>query len=90
MKKKIKVLLCEDDSNLGALLTDYLNIKGYETDLAVDGMEGGKMFKRNNYDFLILDVMMPVKDGITLAKEIRQEDKQEASAVCVFLSLFPA
>jgi DNA-binding response OmpR family regulator len=76
MKKKIKVLLCEDDSNLGALLTDYLNIKGYETDLAVDGMEGGKMFKRNNYDFLILDVMMPVKDGITLAKEIRQEDKR--------------
>jgi two-component system, OmpR family, response regulator len=76
MKKKIKVLLCEDDSNLGALLTDYLNIKGFETELAVDGMEGSKMFKRNNYDFLILDVMMPVKDGITLAKEIRQEDKR--------------
>ncbi len=76
MKKKIKVLLCEDDPNLGTLLKDYLNNKGFETDLAVDGLEGSKLFKRNTYEFLILDVMMPVKDGFTLAKEIRQEDKR--------------
>lgn len=75
MKKKIKVLLCEDDPNLGSLLKDYLNAKGFETDLATDGLEGGKMYKRNTYDFLIFDVMMPVKDGFTLAQEIRAEDK---------------
>lgn len=76
MKKTIKVLLCEDDPNLGSLLRDYLNAKGFETDLATDGAEGSKMYKRNAYEFLILDVMMPIKDGFTLAKEIRQEDKR--------------
>ncbi len=75
MKKKIRVLLCEDDPNLGALLQEYLNAKNFETDLATDGLEGSKMYKRSSYDFLILDVMMPQKDGFTLAQEIRQEDK---------------
>jgi two-component system OmpR family response regulator len=75
MKKKIKVLLCEDDPNLGMLLKEYLNAKNFETDLATDGMEGSKMYKRGSYDFLVLDVMMPQKDGFTLAQEIRQEDK---------------
>lgn len=75
MKKKTRVLLCEDDPNLGTLLMDYLTAKGFETDLATDGAEGLKLFKRNTYDFLILDVMMPVKDGFTLAREIREEDR---------------
>lgn len=75
MKKKTRVLLCEDDPNLGTLLSEYLNAKGFETDLAIDGQEGSKLTKRNTYDFFILDVMMPVKDGFTLAREIRQEDK---------------
>ncbi|MFN0032583.1 MAG: response regulator transcription factor [Flavobacteriales bacterium] len=76
MRNKIKILLCEDDPNLGTLLTEYLNNKGYECDLATNGLEGGKMHKRNTYDLLVLDVMMPVKDGFTLAKEIRAEDKR--------------
>jgi len=75
MKKKTRVLLCEDDPNLGTLLSEYLSAKGFETDLATDGAEGLKLFKRNTYDFLILDVMMPVKDGFTLAREIREEDR---------------
>jgi two-component system, OmpR family, response regulator len=75
MNKKTRVLLCEDDPNLGSLLTEYLNAKGFETDLATDGSEGLKAFRRNSYDFLILDVMMPVKDGFTLAREIRADDK---------------
>lgn len=72
MKKKTRILLCEDDPNLGTLLTEYLNAKGFETTLATDGAEGLKQFKRSTFDFLILDVMMPVKDGFTLAEEIRQ------------------
>jgi two-component system, OmpR family, response regulator len=75
MKKKTRVLLCEDDPNLGTLLSDYLGAKGFEADLATDGAEGLKLFRRNTYDFLILDVMMPVKDGFTLAREIREEDR---------------
>ena len=75
MKKKTRILLCEDDPNLGILLKDYLIAKGFDADLAVDGNEGLKMFRRSTYDFLILDVMMPQKDGFTLATEIRQDDK---------------
>jgi DNA-binding response OmpR family regulator len=75
MKKKIRILLCEDDPNLGSLLTEYLNAKGFETTLAVDGAEGLKLFKRQTFDFLILDVMMPVKDGFTLAEDVRQIDR---------------
>ncbi len=72
---KIKILLCEDDPNLGELLSKYLTAKGFETTLAVDGEKGLKEFKRKSFDFLILDVMMPIKDGFTLAKDVRQIDK---------------
>jgi len=66
-----KVLLVEDDANLGTLLCDYLNIKGYKTDLFGDGIKGFQSFMKNQYDICILDVMMPLKDGFTLASEIR-------------------
>jgi DNA-binding response OmpR family regulator len=72
MKKATRILLCEDDQNLGMLLSEYLNAKGFETTLAVDGVEGMKLFRRESFDFIILDVMMPNKDGFTVAKEIRE------------------
>jgi DNA-binding response OmpR family regulator len=75
MKRSTSILLCEDDPNLGQLLLEYLNAKGYQTDLAIDGQEAIKAFKRGSYNFIILDVMMPVKDGFTVAQEIRAEDK---------------
>jgi len=71
----IKVLLTEDDPNLGMLLREYLNAKGYETTLAVNGKIGYDKFSQGGFDICILDVMMPVKDGFTLAEEIRQTDK---------------
>ena len=74
--EKIKVLLTEDDPNLGMLLREYLNAKGYETTLAVNGKIGYEKFSQGGYDICILDVMMPVKDGFTLAEEIRQTDKK--------------
>lgn len=75
MKKTTRILLCEDDPNLGTLLSEYLSAKGFETTLAVDGVEGLKAFRREHFDFIILDVMMPNKDGFTVASEIRQEDR---------------
>ena len=75
MKKKIKILLAEDDKNLGSVLKTYLEVKGFQTTLAVDGKEALEYFKRNEFDFCILDIMMPVMDGFTLAKEIRKLDK---------------
>ncbi|MBS1635029.1 MAG: response regulator transcription factor [Bacteroidetes bacterium] len=72
---KTKILLVEDDPNLGTLLQEYLDAKGFETKLADDGKKGFDAFCKGAFDLLLLDVMMPVKDGITLAKEIRVTDK---------------
>ncbi|MFT6843995.1 MAG: two-component system OmpR family response regulator [Flavobacteriales bacterium] len=72
MKKNLNILIVEDDPNLGLLLTEYLKAKGYKATLANDGQKGYDLFKSQMFNFLILDVMMPVKDGFTLAKEIRQ------------------
>jgi two-component system response regulator VicR len=71
---KIKILLAEDDHNLGTLLKEYLDAKGYQTSLAANGKEALDMFKKNKFDLCLLDVMMPVKDGFTLAKEVRAMD----------------
>lgn len=71
MEQRLKLFLCEDDENLGMLLREYLQAKGYDTELFIDGEEGYKGFIKQKYDLCILDVMMPKKDGITLVKEIR-------------------
>ncbi|MDA9555651.1 response regulator transcription factor [Pelobium sp.] len=68
-----KILLVEDDPNLGTLLEDYLSLKGnFEVKLCVDGDEGLKAFSNDTFDICILDVMMPKKDGFTLANDIRK------------------
>src|ERR1700749_1180383 len=74
--EKIKILLAEDDPNLGLLLEEYLQAKGYVVTLAVNGKEGFDMFCKHSYDLCLLDVMMPLKDGFTLAKEVRVSNKQ--------------
>lgn len=73
---KTKVLLAEDDKNLGSVLTSYLEAKGYPTTLCVNGQEAYLKFEKGSFDFVIIDVMMPIKDGFTLAKEIRETDKR--------------
>ena len=71
MDDKLKILLCEDDENLGMLLREFLQAKGFSADLYPDGDAGYKAFLKGKYDLCVLDVMMPRKDGFTLAKEIR-------------------
>ncbi len=68
---EIKILLAEDDGNLGSLLKEYLTVKGYNTQLEVDGEKAFKAFKNDRFDLCIFDIMMPKKDGLTLAKDIR-------------------
>jgi len=68
---KLKILLAEDDLNLGSLLEQYLIAKDYETDLFVNGEDAFAGFKKNEYDLCILDVMMPKKDGFELGKDIK-------------------
>ena len=76
MGEKFSILLCEDDENLGMLLREYLNAKGYSAELYPDGDAGYKAFIKNKYDMCVLDVMMPKKDGFTLAQEIRQTNSE--------------
>ncbi len=75
-EEKVNILLCEDDENLGMLLREYLQTKGYECELASDGEEGLQTFKRDKFHFCVLDVMMPKKDGFELAQEIRELNKE--------------
>ena len=68
---EVKVLLAEDDENLGSLLKEYLIAKGYETEWFPNGEVAYRSFVKKHYDLCVLDIMMPLKDGYTLAKEIR-------------------
>ena len=76
MNLGIKLLVAEDDPNLGIILKAYLTQKGYTVVLAVDGESALETFREEDVDACILDVMMPIKDGFTVAKEIRRVDKR--------------
>lgn len=72
----MKILLAEDDTNLGILLQEYLENKGFETLLVRDGNEGLNVFLKEKFNLCLLDIMMPKKDGFSLAKEIRIKDPE--------------
>jgi DNA-binding response OmpR family regulator len=69
---KISILLAEDDINLGFVIADQLRSEGYQVSLATDGVEALKRFDEQPYHLCVFDVMMPKKDGFTLAKDIRK------------------
>ena len=71
-----RILLVEDDPNFGTVLKDYLSLNDYKVTLAKDGLEGLIMFKNDDFDLCILDVMMPRKDGFSLAKDIRATNSE--------------
>lgn len=81
--KTRSILLVEDDQNFGDVLKSYLEMHDYDVELAKDGDEGLIRFNKGNYDLCIFDVMMPKKDGFTLAKEIREND---ANVPIIFLT----
>ncbi|MFY0599884.1 MAG: response regulator transcription factor [Cyclobacteriaceae bacterium] len=80
---KPRLLLAEDDPNLGQVLHEYLNLKGFETTLCVDGQQGADTFKPGKFDLCVLDLMMPKKDGFQLATEIKEID---ANVPIIFLT----
>ena len=78
----MKILLCEDDENLGTLLSEYLQAKGFQADLCPDGEVGYRTFLKSKYDICVLDVMMPKKDGFTLHRRfVRQMQKFLSSSL---------
>ena len=76
MEEQLKILLCEDDENLGMLLREYLQAKGFNAELCTDGEAGYKAFLKSKFDIAVLDVMMPKKDGFALAQDIRQANAE--------------
>jgi len=73
MQSKAKVLLAEDDASLAFVIKDNLEEEGYEVVWCSDGEAAWQQFLKGGFNICLLDVMMPVKDGFTLAKKIRQK-----------------
>ena len=71
-----RILLVEDDQNFGDVLRSYLEMHEYDVTLATDGVAGLESYQRGEFDLCIFDVMMPKKDGFTLAKDIREKDSE--------------
>lgn len=71
----MKILLAEDDPNLGSIIREYLDAKGFHTHLCSNGEDALKHFTREKWNICIFDVMMPQMDGFTLAREIRKLNK---------------
>ena len=74
--KKTRILLAEDEPVLGQIIKDSLESRDFQVDLCGNGIEAYECFKSSDHDLLVLDVMMPKKDGFTLAREIRMENNQ--------------
>lgn len=74
--KKHRILLCEDDSNLGMVLKNFLELNDYDVVLERDGRAGFSTFKKEPFDICLLDVMMPKVDGFKLAEDIREQDPE--------------
>ncbi|HNM70549.1 MAG TPA: response regulator [Flavobacteriales bacterium] len=74
MDTPIKLLVCEDDPNLGSLLAQYLLAKGFVVEHRKDGEQGWAAYAEGGFDLLVLDVMMPKLDGFSLARRIREKD----------------
>ena len=77
MEDVVRVFLCEDDENLGPLLSEFLNTKGYQTDLFQDGQAGWEAFEEqpDHWNICVLDVMMPKMDGFELAQKIKSKNE---------------
>ena len=76
MEEQLKILLCEDDENLGMLLREYLQAKGFNAELCTDGEAGYKAFLKSKFDIAVLEVMLPKKDGFALETDIRQANAE--------------
>ena len=75
MTDKLHILLAEDDETFGNILRDYLSINGYAVELCRDGQQALDKFRENDYDLIVTDVMMPVKDGFSLVNDLRRINK---------------
>ncbi len=76
MNNKSSILLVEDDKNLGFVVKDFLSESGFKVELAINGLEAINSFLSSNFDLCLIDVMLPLKDGFSVAEEIRQKNQK--------------
>jgi DNA-binding response OmpR family regulator len=76
MSETRKILLLEDDANLGLILQEHLHLQGFAVTLCENGEDGLAAYRRGGYDLCLVDIMMPKKDGFTFARELRADDQQ--------------
>ena len=76
MRVTHKILLIEDEIKLGKIIREELSSNGYQTDIAVDGLEASRLFEKESYSLVLLDINLPYKDGYTLCKEFREQNKK--------------
>ena len=84
---KAKLLVVEDDPNLGDILQEYLQMKGYDTTLCRDGVEGWNKFKKDKFDLCLLDVMMPRHNGFDILQDLKPEPLLKKTAFVMLTSL---
>lgn len=68
-----KILVVDDEQGIRDVLREYLELEGYEVGEAVDGMDAIKQAKSDDYDLIVMDVMMPKLDGYSSVKEIKKD-----------------
>ncbi|NIT56236.1 MAG: response regulator, partial [Aliifodinibius sp.] len=76
MKKIGRVMVVDDEENIRDVLSNYLTSLGYDVATAIDGEDALKKFKRNSYDLIISDLLMPTIDGLELLKKVRDQDRE--------------
>ncbi|MCP4702983.1 MAG: response regulator transcription factor [candidate division Zixibacteria bacterium] len=81
-----KILLLEDDPNLGLIVQEHLQLNGYEVTLTVNGEDGLSAFNKDKYDLCLIDVMMPKMDGFSFAQQVRQKDIKNGDTPFIFLT----
>ena len=89
MQMKAKILLVEDDVNLGFIISDHLKTQGYEVSLCTNGVDALVSFNQNEFHLCVFDVMMPLKDGFTLAKDVRKTNQKIPILFFYLRSHFP-
>ncbi|KAA3631070.1 MAG: DNA-binding response regulator [Calditrichaeota bacterium] len=76
MSEKIKILLLEDDTNLGMILEEHLTMNNYDVTLCRNGVEGLEQKKSNSFELCLVDIMMPKMDGFTFVEQVRKDDEK--------------
>ena len=87
---KRKILVVEDEETIRSALVDFLKEKSYEVDEAIDGEMGLDLATKNEYDLVLLDIILPKKNGLEVLEDLRKVKKDSLPDVLVLTNLSEA